>query len=421
MARKVIRSLTMREISGVDRPAQEHAKVAIMKRVDDQLYTTIEKGDLPDEVVAYLKREFDAEARRRAAESGAALPDGSFPIENAGDLHNAMRAIGRAKDPAKAKAHIRARARALGLTGELSDAFKRNDARSMIAKAAGMLIESVRGIVGGWRADDSGEAQIDKSIEQFADHLTKAVGAGDALDKKGESVMDLAPIKKALGLADTATDADVSAAIIKVAGAEQKALKDQITKLTADLAIAKAAMSEDEKKFHDGLDSDDAKEKFRGMTREQRAERMKKNAELPEYVRKMLVEGEETKKRLAALETERALDGFTKQAKDAGLPDTEGATLQKAYAGEKASIDKLVDTIKRGNAALKEAGLFKELGGAGGAAPATAYDELMAKALELRKAQPALTLQQAFEKVYSDPANSALAKRERTENRPAAA
>lgn len=62
-----------------------------------------------------LKREFTTEEREELAEEGEALPDGSYPIEDAEDLKNAIQAFGRAKDKAKAKAHIMKRARELGL------------------------------------------------------------------------------------------------------------------------------------------------------------------------------------------------------------------------------------------------------------------------------------------------------------------
>jgi hypothetical protein len=52
------------------------------------------------------------------------------------------------------------------------------------------------------------------------------------------------------------------------------------------------------------------------------------------------------------------------------------------------------------------------------AAGATAFDELKAKAAELRKTQPNLTEAQAFDKVYTDPANIEIAKRERRESAP---
>ena len=42
------------------------------------------------------------------------MKDGSFPIDTPADLARAKHAVGRAKNPAKAKAHINRRAKALG-------------------------------------------------------------------------------------------------------------------------------------------------------------------------------------------------------------------------------------------------------------------------------------------------------------------
>lgn len=58
-----------------------------------------------------------------AAEKGHALPDGSFPIRNGSELSDAIQALGRAKDTAKAKRHIIKRARALGLIKKLPDSW----------------------------------------------------------------------------------------------------------------------------------------------------------------------------------------------------------------------------------------------------------------------------------------------------------
>lgn len=60
------------------------------------------------------KAKVSTEKREKAAASGNALPDGSFPINNVEDLKNAIQAFGRAKDKAAAKAHIIKRAKALG-------------------------------------------------------------------------------------------------------------------------------------------------------------------------------------------------------------------------------------------------------------------------------------------------------------------
>lgn len=71
---------------------------------------------------------FTDDKRAALADEGKAMPNdengGSFPIENIVDLHNAIRAIGRAKDPAAAKRHIRKRARELGAEDELPDTWE---------------------------------------------------------------------------------------------------------------------------------------------------------------------------------------------------------------------------------------------------------------------------------------------------------
>lgn len=59
-------------------------------------------------------RDIPSDQRDDMADSGAAMPDGSYPIANCDDLKNAIQAIGRAKDPAATKAHIRKRKNALG-------------------------------------------------------------------------------------------------------------------------------------------------------------------------------------------------------------------------------------------------------------------------------------------------------------------
>lgn len=61
--------------------------------------------------------------REASARAGHALPDGSFPIETERDLHNAVQAVGRAKDYERAKRHIIKRARALGKLDTLPESW----------------------------------------------------------------------------------------------------------------------------------------------------------------------------------------------------------------------------------------------------------------------------------------------------------
>lgn len=67
------------------------------------------------QVLSFSARKFDVDERKELSETGHAMPDGSFPIKTEKDLKNAIQAIGRAKDPAAAKAHIKRMARKLGL------------------------------------------------------------------------------------------------------------------------------------------------------------------------------------------------------------------------------------------------------------------------------------------------------------------
>ena len=74
-------------------------------------------------------RDFSTKERETLSEKGQAMPGGGFPIRNRQDLKNAIQAIGRAKNPAAAKAWIIKRARALGLTDLLPDGWVGGEAK----------------------------------------------------------------------------------------------------------------------------------------------------------------------------------------------------------------------------------------------------------------------------------------------------
>ena len=154
---------TMSELSLVDNPANPDARIVMVKsadgksldyvdfqkildHVDKTIAKTINVNDLNvpaawwvqkyqnneltksaikefelNQLEKMEKRDFSDKKRQALADAGKALPDGSFPIENKSDLANAIKAFGRAKDPAKAKAHIIAQAKALGATDLLPD------------------------------------------------------------------------------------------------------------------------------------------------------------------------------------------------------------------------------------------------------------------------------------------------------------
>lgn len=79
-----------------------------------------------------MKRDFSEDQRKKLADTGAAMKDGSYPIANGGDLENAVQAFGRAKDQDAVKAHIKSRARALGMTDRLPQAWKIEAAAELV-------------------------------------------------------------------------------------------------------------------------------------------------------------------------------------------------------------------------------------------------------------------------------------------------
>jgi hypothetical protein len=64
-------------------------------------------------ILASAYRDVSPDERRKLADEGKAMPDGSFPIANCDDLKNAIQAIGRAKNPEAVRRHIVKRANQL--------------------------------------------------------------------------------------------------------------------------------------------------------------------------------------------------------------------------------------------------------------------------------------------------------------------
>jgi hypothetical protein len=106
----VMTKFRIRELSGVDQPAQAGARAVFMKR--------------QDAAPTVGKRDYSADQRRELAARGLAEADGSYPIVDRTDLEHAIEAFGRSRDQAKTKAHIVARARALGAEAALPDGWR---------------------------------------------------------------------------------------------------------------------------------------------------------------------------------------------------------------------------------------------------------------------------------------------------------
>lgn len=437
-----LKNLVLNEVSLVDRGANQHAHVTLFKRDADPA--------VDDEIAVYLKREFTAQERKDDAKRGAALPDGSFPILNAGDLKNAMRAIGRAKDPAKAKAHIRARARALGLSAQLSDAFKSvsavvkdgalsfddaqlaievreyvRDMMTALDEARCALSDSVWSIMGDDEIADKKPA-LDETFAQFKEHIAGLVpdevekvirAAAAAIDvTKGETMTDQtsAAIKKALGLADTATEADVLKAITAIA-------KDEIAKRDQEIAILKLP---EPHRVHAGKLSGEPLAKFIAMAPAERdAEIIKAKPAIDPEVQKRLDDAAEDRKVLKTLQDKDELATFTKRAVEIGLAEADGETLRKAHKGDKDALGKLEGVIKGLAEQVRTGKVFSEFGHSNTVDATSAAGRMDAAVAELQKADSKLGRDQAIAKIAEsrDPKHQEVWKSYKAEMTPRAA
>jgi hypothetical protein len=98
-------------------------------------------------------REVSTDERKKLADEGAAMPDGSYPIASCEDLSNAIQSIGRASDPEATKAHIKKRKAQLGCDEvELPEDW----GAMLIASAVARLVEAEATVYpGSWFSNPS--------------------------------------------------------------------------------------------------------------------------------------------------------------------------------------------------------------------------------------------------------------------------
>lgn len=194
----------------------------------------------------------------------------------------------------------------------------------------------------------------------------------------------------------------------------------ELAKRDTEIKILK--MSATHKSFYDGLKDEDAKKAFADMDEKGRDAECAKVAKAgdpltvadlakrDEVVGGLLTQNAEMKKRLDAMDLEKAQESFKKRAAGLGLTaEGDGELMRKAYSGDAVAQEafekRQAEVLKAKDAQIATSKLFDNFGNTQ-APTGKAYDALMAKAAELRKADPTLSEAQAFTKVYTDPANA---------------
>lgn len=103
------------------------------------------------------RAKYDAKQLAEMAKNGEAMPDESYPIKDADDLDNAIRAVGRGDDPhSTIRRHIIKRADALHMADKIPDSWKMNGAlqRSAARKKARHRVVPLIPEVRYWSARD---------------------------------------------------------------------------------------------------------------------------------------------------------------------------------------------------------------------------------------------------------------------------
>lgn len=278
---------------------------------------------------------------------------------------------------------------------------------------------------------------IEKALHVASTALNKAIGdiATDTkiTDKPGAISKALADYNTHVaGLMAKAAEAQESEAMSTEL---QKKLDETTAALTtANATIAKlqmdgqiAALPEDQKAFVAKMSEDD-KKKFMAKKPDERqadcdAAKRATQTTLPPEVAKRLEQADKNDEILKGLLAERRSEEFKKRAVAIGLTEADGELLQKAYGGDMDAQKKLDEKIAGLTEQVKKGVLFNEFGGKGPTTTGKAYDELMQKAVELRKTEAGkgLTEAQAFDKCFTDPANAEIVKRMKAEEAPRAA
>ena len=225
-------------------PSPRVAEAAAPDQETDAVTAPIDQTlDAIDAALGAEKREFSAAEREKDAEAGVAMPDGSYPIKSADDVENAVRDYNRSGQKPDVKAHIIARAKAIGAESALPDDWTKkadksaapivassapHDAPEALAKAAAALAQAARKLERAVEENTVLRKALDDLSPALAE-LKKRVAALEA-----QPLPAKAALRSVAKTADGAHDALVSAddAVRRLASlpAEERALA--LTKLS---------------------------------------------------------------------------------------------------------------------------------------------------------------------------------------------
>lgn len=297
------------------------------------------------------------------------------------------------------------------------------DIDGVIAKSAGALDAPIAALAGAVAkalegAESARTPLLHKIFGEFRSRNQLLLAA-----KNGADDMPMKDIAKSLGLAETATEAEIAAAVTKNAK-DAKDAADAKTAIEKQLAVAKLSPAESD--YCAGM-SDDDKQAFAGLKPDERAAKMAtkkvEKSEAEKRFEKIEAENAALKVRVAKADDERARDVVVKRAgselKFIGKADDVGGMLHDIAKVDPKLGKAVEDTLSGLNARLEKSGLFSEIGRGAGSSKGFAKDEISTKAQEIvTKSGGKVSIEEARDQVRR--ANPDLEKREDEESRHAA-
>lgn len=275
--RRIMREFSINEISGVDAPAQGHAKVTLMKRAG----TTTTKGHYgPSDIAAQIQAlDFDAvlaedEAREAAREIGSEIQEKWCALQRSFGTIAGDDAVAPADKVTAMQASL---AQFIASLSSESDELAESMAKSLTAvPALSKLLTTKTSNLGEEPMTEAEKAQLNELTKKVAT-LTKSLEAATASDVA----------KKAADL-----QAELTASVAKFDELTKKFEQAESDKAAA---LVKAGMSDAEKSYMDGMD-DKARKEFMAMSPADRQKKMKKSVDEDPVVYKSDATGQEYRK-----------------------------------------------------------------------------------------------------------------------------
>lgn len=421
------------------------------------------------------KKDYSADERKKMAESGEAMSDGSFPIADKGDLKNAIRLAGNASDPAAARRHIIKRAKALGASDMIPDSwvnkgffarvsqlfrtdediskhdqmdtagtyddamaeYQHMEAYDAVMQEFWQSVYALQESVSSVLCDDTPglnrQGVLKTSIDQFSSAFESSTGDWLRMIDAAASGTDVyvgkkfaaearEHLSKAAASITTLTEKSASGTI--GSSTPERTGSAEGEGITMTVPINKSALPEDVRKYIEELESSVAKstatseeeDVFKGMSPTARSmfeDMQKRQKDSDERVAKMQDEAE-TKEYFGKAAAFKAVPGVTQEALAKALRSI-AKSAPDAYATVETALtaaNAAIDGALTGDVPMAGIGANGQEMGAEG----SALSELNKKAEEIRKSDSKLSPAQAF--VEAGNQNPALLKKYRGELEP---